>query len=386
MFLVLCAGCFEPRKPACAFLCGDDSACPEGYVCGGDERCHLVTPTGLAACEDTLPPDGMPPDTTSADGMPDGTPDGSVDASFDASSPDAQIDATPGPDAQIDAAPPPPDAQIDAAPQNQAPTLILTPPTTSYTVVAGASLTIVASGTDPELDPLTFDATFAGTGLDPFAVGPHGATDHAGGVWTSATDTFTFEAGKVGTFTVRFSVTDGPNPVTRDVTIVVTAHPIRLNEVEVVPDEIELLNTGGSMVNVSGWNLISGGASFQIPNGTMIAAGDFLVVHWNQTGSDGPGERFTGAKAPLGDTGQVALYADDNFDVSRRMRDFVMWATTASGREAEAVFAGQWTTTSALVGAVADGESAARTPGANTEAPADWYVETTPTIGAANVP
>ena len=384
MLLVLCAGCFDPRKPACAFLCGANGACPEGYMCGGDDRCHLVTAGGPAACEDPLPPDG-----TVFDGaLPDTVPDGSVDGSPDARA-DARIDASPPDASPPDASPPdasPPDAPVDAPPANQAPTLILAPATTDYAVEAGASLTIVASGTDPDSDPLTFDAMGSGTGLDPFAVGPNGAADHAGGVWTSASHTFTFDAGKIGTFRVRFSASDGSHLVTRDVTITVAAHPVRLNEVEVAPDEIELLNTATSTVDVSGWNLVSGSESFEIPAGTTIPADGFLVVHWNLAGSDVPGERFTGPKAPLGPAGQVALYVDANFTLSRRMRDFVQWATAAGGRVAEAVFAGQWPNATAVVGAVADGESAARTPGANTEAPADWYVETVPTIGATNLP
>ena len=73
--------------------------------------------------------------------------------------------------------------------------------------------------------------------------------------------------------------------------------------------------------------------------------------------------------------------------LSRAIRDFVQWLVIG-GRESQAVAVGQWPEASSVVDTTGldPGESLARTPGANTEAPADWYVESTPTLGAANDP
>jgi hypothetical protein len=56
--LLLGAGCFETPKPACAFLCGSDGACPDGYQCQPDKVCHLVRSGGrIAECDMPLPVD-----------------------------------------------------------------------------------------------------------------------------------------------------------------------------------------------------------------------------------------------------------------------------------------------------------------------------------------
>jgi hypothetical protein len=84
-FVLVLAGCYQTPKPACAFLCGADDACPDGYQCSDDDnRCHLVEAGGgLAACTDSLPddaattidapvsePDATPLDAASADAFP----------------------------------------------------------------------------------------------------------------------------------------------------------------------------------------------------------------------------------------------------------------------------------------------------------------------------
>lgn len=70
---VLLAACYETPKPPCMFLCGDDGACPTGYVCvAEDNRCHRDDPGGPAACPDELPgdDDAAPIDSATIDGPP----------------------------------------------------------------------------------------------------------------------------------------------------------------------------------------------------------------------------------------------------------------------------------------------------------------------------
>jgi hypothetical protein len=108
-------GCYDQPQPACTFRCAAaDQACPSGYQCGGDDRCHLVmSGGGLAQCEEADAP--------------------------------VQIDATATADAAIDAAT---DAAVDAG--NMAPTItgqnaVTTMEDTARTIVL-ADLTV----TDPD--------------------------------------------------------------------------------------------------------------------------------------------------------------------------------------------------------------------------------------------
>jgi len=64
------AGCFNPDQPVCAFSCGPDNLCPDGYQCQADGFCHKAGHTG--ACP--LFTDAAVPDLGSDDlnmSMPD---------------------------------------------------------------------------------------------------------------------------------------------------------------------------------------------------------------------------------------------------------------------------------------------------------------------------
>ena len=71
--VALAAGCYDPPKPECGFVCGPQGACPTGYTCQTrDNRCHRDGTDG--PCESVL--------------------DGSVDGSGDTTSPTV-VDRTP---------------------------------------------------------------------------------------------------------------------------------------------------------------------------------------------------------------------------------------------------------------------------------------------------
>jgi hypothetical protein len=36
------AACYDVPRPDCGFVCGPDGACPEGYTCANDHRCHRI--------------------------------------------------------------------------------------------------------------------------------------------------------------------------------------------------------------------------------------------------------------------------------------------------------------------------------------------------------
>ncbi|HTM23305.1 MAG TPA: hypothetical protein VL172_22440 [Kofleriaceae bacterium] len=67
LLLLGLAGCFNQPKPDCAFLCGEASACPDGYSCAADGWCKRDGVSPEPDCGD-LPPDATPPaDASSAD-------------------------------------------------------------------------------------------------------------------------------------------------------------------------------------------------------------------------------------------------------------------------------------------------------------------------------
>jgi hypothetical protein len=69
--LSLTAACFDAPAPNCSLACGELGACPDGYVCGDGNLCHLLGDDGsLAACPE-LVVDAAGPDAPPA---PDAAP------------------------------------------------------------------------------------------------------------------------------------------------------------------------------------------------------------------------------------------------------------------------------------------------------------------------
>ena len=101
----LLTGCYDRPMPDCAFLCGEEDACPEGYGCGVDGRCHRVLPGGsLAECEDSLGDAAPGPDAQVDGGGTDAGPDfdagPDLDAGFDAAPPECEVPADCGTDTE----------------------------------------------------------------------------------------------------------------------------------------------------------------------------------------------------------------------------------------------------------------------------------------------
>ncbi len=106
--------CYNVPRPDCGFVCGPESACPDGYTCADDHYCHRTGAAADLVC--TRPDAALPIDAAldAADATGDAMLDAPADAMLDAPA-DAVIDAMP--DAPIDAMPDAPaDAVIDAMP------------------------------------------------------------------------------------------------------------------------------------------------------------------------------------------------------------------------------------------------------------------------------
>jgi hypothetical protein len=57
------AACYSVPTPDCGFICGPGGACPDGYTCADEQRCHRIgAPTNLVCntADAAVPVDGAP--------------------------------------------------------------------------------------------------------------------------------------------------------------------------------------------------------------------------------------------------------------------------------------------------------------------------------------
>jgi len=72
--------CYSVPMPDCGFVCGPGDACPDGYTCADDHRCHRIGAPADLVCTtvDAPSPVDAAPDATDAatDAAADGPPAG----------------------------------------------------------------------------------------------------------------------------------------------------------------------------------------------------------------------------------------------------------------------------------------------------------------------
>jgi hypothetical protein len=423
LIAALLASCYDTPRPECAFLCGEGSACPDGYECASDGWCKRsdVDPSFVcevddgdddAAVNDAATGDGPTGDAPTGDGGATDAPPGDA-ADGDAAPP---IDAAPPVDAgrpRIDAAPPVDAAPVDAAPPvdaarvpvdasaaidaaiipidafvNAAPVLSV-PVANPLTVTAGDVLGVTVSAMDPDPGQLvTLSATGGVAALDPF-------TPTAGATFAPGTGQLEFPTGVLGAFDVELRAEDDFTPPGVDAEILqitVAPNPVVINEVRYAPDtaqDIELHNRGEAAVSVAGWRLcVTSTACYALEFATIPADG-YKVIHWNQTAPDVDPEYFTGAGLPdLADEGTVALYRSA-VQIPRNIMDAVSWNVIAGAHALiiDVVGARQWPSIDAEAEAIAvldydAGESLAYAGAGETRAA--WSIDPSPTFGTAN--
>ncbi len=93
----LLGACFDKPTPACAFWCGVQSACPDGYRCAADQWCKREDVPESQECgpgptQDAAPipvdaapgdaGDASPPDAALTDALPDAAPVPAIDAAL----------------------------------------------------------------------------------------------------------------------------------------------------------------------------------------------------------------------------------------------------------------------------------------------------------------
>jgi hypothetical protein len=96
----LLGGCFDKPAPACAFWCGTQGTCPDGYRCAEDQWCKREDvpedhECGPGPTQDAAPPDGDLIDAGGIDASPadagsgDAAPSDDAAPAIDAAPPDA---------------------------------------------------------------------------------------------------------------------------------------------------------------------------------------------------------------------------------------------------------------------------------------------------------
>jgi len=83
---ILVAGCFSPATPPCSFICGDNNACPDDYMCLSDGYCHYKGMQAACGYSDA----GITTDGGAGDLTPISDTDGPV-ATPDLSTGDASV-------------------------------------------------------------------------------------------------------------------------------------------------------------------------------------------------------------------------------------------------------------------------------------------------------
>lgn len=110
--------CYSTPTPACAFVCGDDNSCPDGYSCAGDGWCKRNGAPENTMCGPQRPPDGAPPaDAPMNDALTSDAAEAGDAAAPDDAAPDdgAAGDAAISSDGGSEDAVPPADAPISTA-------------------------------------------------------------------------------------------------------------------------------------------------------------------------------------------------------------------------------------------------------------------------------
>ena len=134
-------------------------------------------------------------------------------------------------------------------------------------------------------------------------------------------------------------------------------------------DMIELYNTGGTSIDVSGWEIYVDGALFYtIPSSTTIAAGDYLTLIEGSNGTDSATIKYIGANITWTTSGSAALLDGGGVGV-----DFVRFGSNTDTPPAGTTFSG--TVPGPSSGAA--NESIARDASStDTDASSDWSIQT----------
>ena len=166
-----------------------------------------------------------------------------------------------------------------------------------------------------------------------------------------------------------------------------------MNEIFPEASQVELHNRGSEPVDISGFWLCHTTPDpfyIQMPSGTVIEPGGFVIVHWGIDGANVANEVFTFPNIPIPmniPRGEFALYTAfvpapnaKNFADSALMVDYMQWGAAEHLRENVAVEANIWPS-GRFVPTQNSGQSLSLN--GNGDTPEDWS-STAPSIGSEN--
>src|SRR5512140_2750476 len=190
---------------------------------------------------------------------------------------------------------------------------------------------------------------------------------------------------RVGVAAALFVVMTGP----ASAQVVFNELLIRPNDFQ-TDQAIELKNTSSTAVDLGGWFILHLGTYSIVPQGTSIAAGGLLVLHFNAGGINTASDiYFPGDQ--LATISDLSLYGPNTlsptaygFTNPDNSRSFVQWGgAPQNGKQSVAEQAGLWTSGTYLPGPAA-GPSFELCSGFGTF-PTNYVDQASPTIGSTNL-
>lgn len=167
---------------------------------------------------------------------------------------------------------------------------------------------------------------------------------------------------------------------------------ITLNEIDLANNKVEVTNTGGSSIDISGWwycNRVNG-SPFYSQLGTSLTIDTSLSsegVGASLTSVD-PGEILVldvPATALPDVNGEFSFYNTNSFGSAAAIEDYVLWGANGI-RDIVAQNAGIWTDNDFIdISGIGPGETLQLSPGLPGDDESE-YIIATGTIGSANVP
>lgn len=148
---------------------------------------------------------------------------------------------------------------------------------------------------------------------------------------------------------------------------------------------LELRNYGSAEASVGGYWLYFPPSQWQFPAGASVPAGGTIVVYLNRSGKNTETEFYTGLSGiqSLKAEDAIALFRSNLFSDPTQLADFVQWGSSGHGAEHVAVSAGLWPPFGFVdTRSLREGSSIAYD--GSGDAPSDWCVDGTPTIGSPN--
>jgi predicted ribosomally synthesized peptide with SipW-like signal peptide len=144
---------------------------------------------------------------------------------------------------------------------------------------------------------------------------------------------------------------------------------------------IELYNSGGSSVNMSGWQMGTDSTYYSLPT-FSLGSDAFVIIHWDASGTNDSNNLYTGSLTNLSNTAGSVFIFNNTTKNSSTIVDFLEYGASGQTWESTASSAGIWTSGS-FISNVAEGHSISRNPnGKDTNSISDFIDQSNPTPGS----